>query len=167
VLIKHVTIDSPLMAADAVAQVATLVRPTGFRDWFGLPPSTTPFRGVVDDACFKLIPIVTGRNSFVPVIVGRVGSVSVGSQLKLTMRMHFLVTAFLLAALVAAVRAVASAAADGRIADVLAPCGLGLCGFILMCAIFYGETSKAERILREAVKAAAEQRDAADGPRFR
>lgn len=48
----------------------------------------TPFKGYVNISEFKIEPVVVGRNSFIPLIKGRVEFAETGSCLYITMAMH-------------------------------------------------------------------------------
>jgi hypothetical protein len=58
-------------------------------------PSGPPFRGTVTDSGFKLRRNISGRNSFLPMIRGRLRATSTGTRITVTMFLHPLVAIFM------------------------------------------------------------------------
>ncbi|MFC0515101.1 hypothetical protein ACFFGT_12860 [Mucilaginibacter angelicae] len=84
------SIISPLSPDEVIAKMMEQVSPAFTGDFFGQLYNRypTPFKGYVSINEFKIEPVIVGRNSFIPVIKGRVELTESGSCLYITMAMH-------------------------------------------------------------------------------
>lgn len=64
------------------------------RKWSVFPPDRGTFIGEIADYEFKIIPVLSYRNSFVPVIKGLIRPDGRGTRIFITMKLHGAVTAF-------------------------------------------------------------------------
>ncbi len=93
-------IDADVAPELAVARLRAAVRPTvGFwesitRIWKGRDPAAPPFVGWVRGARFHIRRDITSRNSFLPLIWGRIEPAENGSRLDATLFIHPLVWMF-------------------------------------------------------------------------
>jgi hypothetical protein len=108
-----------------------------FRPW----PSE-PLIGEVHDDRFKVRRNIMYRNSFVPIIHGRLMSTPMGTRIVVTMRMYWFVMFFMILWLAG----VASASIHLPIFWAMFAFGVGL-----TCAGFFPEARKARRLLEETV----------------
>jgi hypothetical protein len=95
----HVDVDvPPIVAAQRIQQVVQNA-PTfwgSFRmAWRLRYPSGPPFIGTVHDNWFKMRRDIRGRNSFLPVILGRLISIPTGTRVRVTMFLHPVVAIFM------------------------------------------------------------------------
>src|SRR5262245_27107479 len=81
------SIQTRLSTSDAEATLARLV---GTRRG-----GSTPFVGRVDGGTFKFHRVFFGRNSFIPIISGRIVQGEGGAVVQGTMRLHLAVAAFM------------------------------------------------------------------------
>jgi hypothetical protein len=128
------------------------------------------FMGEVTEGGFSLERDIAYRNSFLPRITGTIGPGSPSTRIEVSMKMDALVSGFMAVWLVFVVMSFLSSAyaylqasghPDGTFLVVTG--GMALFGFILPHASFYPEANKAERFLKETLK--AEKELPADGRR--
>ena len=150
-------IDAVTTPEIVIERLRTEVRPKpDFEEYFRAiwkspKPERPVFIGKIDGHTFRIQQVVRGRNSFIPLIWGRIEPAPGGTRIDVTMFMHPLVSAFMLF-------------------------WLGVCGwgfwqnpseipFLIMFAFgatlsiggFYWEAAKAERLLLRAVTGARAQ----------
>jgi len=110
-------------------------------------PSGPPFVGSVIEGTFKMHRDFRGRNSFVPLIRGRIISTDNGTSVRGIMFLHPLVAAFMVFWL--------GATGYAALNDKSAAVGAGLMflfGLSLMLGCFFFEVSRAKQLLKEAVQ---------------
>jgi hypothetical protein len=95
----HAVIETRLSAEDAEGRLSALVcRPLTIHQWLDdrqtAAAAAIPFAGRISNGRFKFSRVITGRNSFVPVIIGQVVSADGGAQLQMTFRLHIAVALF-------------------------------------------------------------------------
>jgi hypothetical protein len=64
--------------------------------WSGKPPDGPPFTGFVQDNSFRIQNVIYYRNSFLPLVRGRIVPTSTGSRVYVAMFMHPLASVFML-----------------------------------------------------------------------
>jgi hypothetical protein len=135
----------------AMVLLANQVGPGGFQ-W---KSDGKPFRGTTDAAGFKVTRVIRYRNSFLPVVSGRIQAQGTGSRVHVDMRLHTLVAAFMTFWLGAVgLFAVAFAAQfllyPGETDPVmlLAPLAMFALGWALTTFGFWFEAARQERMLR-------------------
>lgn len=93
------SIETPLPPDEAVARVGESVRTeSGWWESFGLASESAkgkPFSGTVGDASFKITRVIWYRNSFRPVVHGRVEAAVGGCVIRLSMRLPLFTAAFM------------------------------------------------------------------------
>jgi len=60
------------------------------------PPPAKPYEGTISGNTFKISRIITGRNSFLPIIEGYIHSQPFGCSIKIRMSLHKIVLAFMM-----------------------------------------------------------------------
>lgn len=83
---------SRLSVSEVNARLAFATSPKAF---WGFGSDGTTFRGRVEPSSFELVRRIRYRNSFIPVIRGNVEASGKGSIIRLRMRMHAFVIAFM------------------------------------------------------------------------
>jgi len=114
---------------------------------------TCCFLGRLDGTTFKVVRIIGYRNSFLPVIRGRITQHGQGADVRLVMTLHPLVALFLLVWFTGLGTAVfGNLEAAGSLFAAL-PLGLCLFGAAVTLAGFVPEALEAKRIMREKLDA--------------
>ncbi|HLK29273.1 MAG TPA: hypothetical protein VKT28_11900 [Puia sp.] len=89
------TIDSNLHDEEIVAVLSKTITP--FKWYDNARDTDKLFYGKIDKNGFTIWQIIKkGRNSFIPIVKGKIESIASGSQIKVTMRLHIAVLIFLL-----------------------------------------------------------------------
>jgi hypothetical protein len=92
---RRLSLETPLAQADVVKRLEENVEPRSI--WRFSAPQRD-FEGVVSMTAFKIFRIIRRRNSFLPIIIGRVQPrVEGGTRIAVTMRMRWSVSAFVIA----------------------------------------------------------------------
>jgi hypothetical protein len=96
--VENFCIISPLTREIAQAQLEKEIeRPIyGFKRLFSRP-SGTSFTGKIANGSFKVIPAISGRNSFLPQIKGSIKPYLTGSLIYIKFKMHWVVIIFICA----------------------------------------------------------------------
>ena len=119
-----------------------------------------PFSGTVADGTFEISRVIRYRNSFLPVVCGRIEPQGAGSRIHVRMRLHLFAMVFMTVwmGLVAValvgilyVFALDQGGLDGI--ALLAPLGMFAFGWALTTFGFWFEADKQERMLREMFEA--------------
>jgi hypothetical protein len=113
---------------------------------FGKPVSP-PFIGSVQGESFKIRRDIRYRNSFLPIIWGRVTQNGVGARVYVTMFIHPIVALFMIFWLGMA----GFAAVSARSASSMIPSGMFIFGVALAAGGFIPEAIKAKRLISDAV----------------
>jgi hypothetical protein len=136
-----------------------LVRPKGsfFHDLDIPVGSGPPFVGRVEGNRFKFHRVITGRNSFLPIISGQIVATDEGAVLRGTMRLAIVVAVFMAfwisAATYGAVEAFSGVRQTSDVMGRVIPLGMPILGVILTVVGFVPERRKAVRLLSEALGA--------------
>jgi predicted phage tail protein len=109
--------------------------------------ATTPFIGSVDVESFKIRRDIRYRNSFLPMIWGRIMPNGFGTQVSGIMFLHPLVALFMIFWLGMARFGAVSAASMSS----MVPSGVFLFGVTLMVGAFFPEAMKAKTLISDAV----------------
>jgi hypothetical protein len=117
---------------------------------FGIPV-TAPFIGSVSDDWFKIHRDIRYRNSFLPMIRGRVTPNGFGSRVDVTMSLHPLVGLFMIFWL----GGVGLSAFAIRSASSVIPVGMFIFGAALTAAGFFPEAMKAKQLISNAANESA------------
>ena len=115
-----------------------------------------PFAGSRDDATFKVVRLIRYRNSFLPVIRGRIVPGGMGADVRLVMTLHPIVAVFLLLWCAGLVFGVARGFTQS-VAPMLALGPLAICSFGLFvtAAGFFPEALKARQLICAALRTPA------------
>jgi hypothetical protein len=96
-------LETPLAESTAFERIQGLIRPRrSFREWIAVnitrEDSTVgpPFLGKVGPGTFRLHRDIRYRNSFLPLVWGRIVPTRAGSRIEVTMFLHPLVTLFMI-----------------------------------------------------------------------
>ncbi len=147
--------------------LARLKERTGPRRWFGWPSASHPLWGEVGANGFELYRVIRYRNSFLPLISGKVLPVKGGSRVEGTMELHPFVAVFvafwmcacLLFCLITGLH-ITRDVLFGNLPNcgLFVPFVMILFGWGLTASCFTVEANRSLRLLRETV--AAEPKDA-------
>ncbi|MCC3407991.1 MAG: hypothetical protein JGK17_20855 [Microcoleus sp. PH2017_10_PVI_O_A] len=95
---ESLTITTSLTFSEVLQRLDEVVTPPKlFRITlpFG-PPPAKPYEGTISGNTFKINRIITGRNSFLPIIKGEIYSQPFGCSIKIKMSLHNIVIAFMI-----------------------------------------------------------------------
>jgi hypothetical protein len=139
---------SPLCPADVAAALSRQVEP---KQWIRFRTSRR-FEGTVTGTTFDIARIISYRNSFVPRIHGTIAAEGGGSRISVSMRLHVVVLAFLVAwvalvCTIGGVFAVSSIHNGGLAEEALIPLGMFVFVWAMTVGGFWYEAWKAERLL--------------------
>ena len=144
---------------NAVARIQELVGPSRSfleevkRSFIRGREASPPFIGEVEADTFRARRDIRYRNSFLPLIRGRVTSTPTGSHIRVTMHLHRVVVVFMLVWFgvfrVALEAIFCTPSVQGDWADFV-PVGLLLLGVGIVCGGFFPEAIEARRILEKA-----------------
>jgi hypothetical protein len=152
------TIRTPLPASEVSCRLDRIIEER--RGWAaGLLgarlPSTTGalFAGTRGGDSFKVVRLIQYRNSFLPVIRGRVVRGDMGTEVRLMMTLQPIVAAFMLLWCAGLILGVARSLAQS-VGSLLAAGPLLIClfGILLTAAGFFPEALKARRLLQDALR---------------
>jgi len=153
-------LDVPFPPEEVVRRLQRLVRypPPGFLQTpkFLSPDDGNYFAGKIEGHRFRLQRIISGRNSFLPQVRGRISTPGGGTQVRVTMFMHPLVYIFMLFWL-SIVGSVAATAYDAGGQNFWGPLAMFLFGLVLMLASFFPEAFRAKRLISSAVLNTADE----------
>lgn len=122
-------------------------------DRIGRTDSGSVFVGSHDDESFKVVRVIRYRNSFLPVIRGRLVRGDSGTDVRLVMLLHPLVAAFMLLWCGGLMFGAARGLADSGLPWLAAwPLLICLFGIVVTAIGFFPEAMKAERLIRESVQ---------------
>lgn len=157
---RRIEFDVPLSETEVESRIQMVTRPrrtiteilkTGFRIFASGGP---PFVGEVSTDSFQIRRDIRYRNSFLPLLKGRLTSVPGGTRVNVVMHIHPLVALFMLfwfSGVGAGAIAITFGQHSGEGAMALIPFGMLVFGVALVCGGFYPEANKAERLLRESL----------------
>jgi hypothetical protein len=95
---ESLTITTSLTFSEVLHRLEEVVTPPKlFRVTlpFG-PPPAKPYEGTISGNTFKISRIITGRNSFLPIIEGYIHSQPFGCSIKIRLTLHKIVLAFMI-----------------------------------------------------------------------
>ena len=149
------TIKARLSAVEAQRILETLVQPRRFV--LKSDPAARdlrPFAGHIEGASFKIQRVISGRNSFLPVIVGRVaaeeGGAAIRGHMRLAIPVAIVMSVWMGVTLAAAVRDANAVIAAHTLTNGSAIVLLPLFGVVLIAVGYYPERRKALRLLLDA-----------------
>ena len=82
---RRIDIQSPLSAEEVVRRLSTATDP---RRWWSSMQSEKYFRGSVSDTELRLIPVIEGRNSYLPVLHGDMTPAGTGTEVRVSFALH-------------------------------------------------------------------------------
>jgi hypothetical protein len=95
---ESLTITTSLTFSEVLQRLDEVVTPPKFFRItlpFGAPPPK-PYEGTISGNTFKISRIITGRNSFLPIIEGDIHSQPFGCSIKIRLTLHKIVIAFMI-----------------------------------------------------------------------
>jgi len=113
------------------------------------------FEGELTQDGFKVMRIISHRNSFLPVITGKFIAGQSGSTISIKMRLHAFTSAFLCVWFggdILGIAIVLIGLASGRVMPtihLIIPFGMFVFGFVMVVSCFWPEAKKAKGILTE------------------
>ena len=93
-----ITMHSPLPPAEAAEAMAAITQAPRRRGWFegpATPMTANQFTGTVNADGFRIMRTISYRNSFLPLIEGRLRATPHGSEVRLRMRLIYPVLVFI------------------------------------------------------------------------
>jgi hypothetical protein len=158
---EYFEIESPLPAAEILAVLDAVVEPPKWFRWKAA--SGKKFFGEVSTNSFKIWKIISYRNSFLPIIEGRITPTISGSHIAVTLRLHRFVALFMLfwlggvsTGLVTFVTEVMRGK-TGPLPLLLVPSGMLLFGIAMTSGCFWWEAKKTKPALIELLKGVERQ----------
>jgi hypothetical protein len=151
-------IDSSLPVDIAAARIASLTRPSRSWEWiritFERDRPQAAFVGRVEGRRFSMRRDIRYRNSFLPMIWGRIESMPGGSRTTIMMTLHPLVIIFLLVWLAGVGSAAVATLAEpaGGVANAAVPLGMFVFAIALTLIGFIPEAWTAKRLIRECLR---------------
>ena len=150
-------LEARLGTQAAIARIKELVGPprsfwTGFSFGAG-DDATPPFIGKIEGDSFRVRRDIHYRNSFLPLVWGRISSVSMGTHISVTMFLHPIVALFMAVWFcgvgVGAWSFLHAPRSTDHWASIVPVCLL-VFGVALVCGGFFPEAMKARRLLEQA-----------------
>lgn len=92
---KKLVINSELNENELITRLKDCVEPSRF-SWNNFRNSPKLYVGRISEKEFAIRGIIRGRNSFLPYVHGRIGTKENGTQIIITLRLHFVVLVVLL-----------------------------------------------------------------------
>ncbi len=131
----------------------TVVEPRKIWRWYFTNPDK-PYQGEIGDRAFQIVRIINYRNSFLPLINGRITPEGTGSQIEISMSLHPVVFIFMLVWLGMVgnigILFLIAALSEGTFEPAaLVPLGMFLFVCLLVFVGFKPEAAKAKKFLRE------------------
>lgn len=160
---RRLLIQTRLTPDAAEDRLAKLIRPReslfhGLNNPDPAHDLTRPFVGSIDDGRFKFHLVLTHRNSFVPIVTGRILQGEAGAVLHGAMRMAIPVAVFMAVwmtgAVFAAVDLIPRGLRTSSLSDVVFGLLFPLFGVILVSVGFFPDVRRTRRILEEAFRSA-------------
>lgn len=141
---ENFTITTTLNSEQVKERLSNIIEPPKmFRraSLWGKPPAK-PYEGIISGNNFRINKIINYRNSFLPIIEGKIYPESFGCQLKIKMNLHMIVIVFLLFwmgnLLPIGLLLFAAMIAGNNIEPVMGVVPLGMCLFAyLLCLICF------------------------------
>ncbi len=157
---RTITIQTRLTPDAAEDRLAKLIRPRESRFHRLMNPTirdvTRPFVGLIEDGRFQFHLVLPYRNSFVPIVTGRVLRSEGGAVLQGTMRLAIPAAVFMAVWMTAAVVAAADMIPRGLRTSNLSDVAFGLLfplfGVVLISVGFIPDARRTRRILEEAFR---------------
>jgi len=118
---------------------------SNFEAWQSTERASPPFIGTVQDDSFRIRRDIRSRNSFLPLIWGRVVPIGTGARVSVTMFIHPLVALIVMLWLGMAANFAVT------LPSPFVPSGMFILGVALMIGGFFPEAMKARRLISEAV----------------
>ncbi|MCA9934597.1 MAG: hypothetical protein H6662_01050 [Ardenticatenaceae bacterium] len=147
----RLTLKTYLSAPEAERRLALRVRPRSWlqvRSFWAKKDLAHDFVGKVEDGRFNINRIIYYRNSFLPIIIGQFHEDLGDTRIEITMRLHYLVLAFLAVWLI-----IFFSFIGGGLSENSVPISLFVGFIVLFLAIvlisFNYEANKARRMLEE------------------
>jgi hypothetical protein len=154
-------VESSLLPAEVESKVRAITRdPDGFlgslkKGFFPFETPLVPFIGHVDSESFQIRRDIRYRNSFLPIILGRVEATPAGSHVRVTMRIHIFVAMFMSIWFSGVGFAIWATTIGGKSHGTFSfggPLGMFAFGIALVSFCFFPEAMKAKKIIETTLK---------------
>lgn len=146
---QTVTLESPLPPDEFAKRLALLVEPPKMLRW-PWDPSACSFEGRIEGRRFKVRRLIKfQRNSFLPIIVGDIAPSHQGSTVRLVLRLHRFVAAFMVLWIGGVLFGGTSTVVNRGVAgpEVLFFLGFAALGYLICVVPFRIEVKRALRLL--------------------
>jgi hypothetical protein len=153
---SRLVIQTRVTSGEAEEILRKLVRPKlSFFQELDIPvDSGPPFVGWVEGNRFKFVRAITGRNSFLPIISGRLVAGEGGAVVQATLRLAHSVALFMAfwmtAVIYGAIEGLPRAWEKSDVMGMVFPLGMPIFGLVLTLSGFLPEKRKARRLLSKA-----------------
>lgn len=143
---ERMTMDTSLKDSEIMQRLSDYVAPV-ITYMVQVRLTEKPFKGKIANNGFEMMRVVSSRNSWLPLVLGRIESTTNGSRIILQMRMHLIPLVFTLLFLgitfLFGLSRVLAAINTGvyKWQDIVIPWGFFLFGYIFSTAIFQSEVS--------------------------
>ena len=147
---ERLTLRTELRSGELYRRLAAAVEPVR---WIRNPFSRDhkPYEGKISSSGFKITRVIHYRNSFVPIVTGRVRDEGAGCVVEIILRPNVIVVVFMalwLSVVAGGAISIVAEVSRGRSAvAALVPFGLSVFGYALMQAAFVFESRKAKQFL--------------------
>ncbi|HLW54059.1 MAG TPA: hypothetical protein VKW06_14575 [Candidatus Angelobacter sp.] len=141
----------PKIVAERIGAVVGKGSFLEFTSWWSPDPAGRPFKGTSNSNSFKVRRYISYRNSFLPVVWGRLIPTSTGTRVNVTMIVHPFVALFMGFWLVG-VGWLAIARPSLPMPWGVLPWGFLVFGIVLTAGGFFPEAIKAKRLIAEVVQ---------------
>jgi hypothetical protein len=154
-------IESPMPAEEILAVLDAVVEVPKWFSWRAA--SGKKFFGEVSADNFKIWRIISYRNSFLPIIEGRITPTISGSHIAVTLRLHRFVALFMLFWLGGVSTGLGTFVTEvmrGKTEPLpllLVPCGMFLFGIVMTSGCFWWEAKKTKPALMQLLKGVERQ----------
>ena len=148
--VEKFEIETTMPVPTILAALGNTVEPRKwkwFRPWFD---EGKKFEGRYSDNGFKIMRILNWRNSFQPVIVGTFCSNTAGTTIKVTMRLHRFVAAFMCAWMgFPLFELMTSLKSSVQLSELFGPLVMIIFGVALVSICFWTEVKKSKPLILE------------------
>jgi len=156
-MFSRFTIQTRLSSVEAEEVLRRMIRPRrAFRTPDSPAADSRPFEGRIENGSFTFRRVITGRNSFMPIVTGRVtqaeGGAVVHGRMRVAVSVALVMAVWTGGAITVAVQEVLRDIRDHNLFAAVAVSFLPIFGVLLIGLGFYPERNKALRLLTDALE---------------
>lgn len=158
---ERLKITTKLSTDEAIRRVVNVTEPQRYFRWFATDHK--PYEGKVEGYQFQISRVINYRNSFLPMIHGEILPEMRGSSIRITMRPHGLVIAFMIfwlggvgfffLMMLSTFVSAAMQGTRGNPSALLIPAGMFAFGYLLIMGGFKFESAKSKKFFCELFEA--------------